>query len=169
MQVLSEVNRSYIIESLTAPIGISHFWSFSGHQLDFKLEPLNYLEETIGPAIKIRAQNLDIIVPASWHIMAVDRETSVADSLPIAQCATHDHNILLFSPADGSPKLVKVAAIDFIKKTSVFHPMIPKGSAMVHPTGPEKKHNKLHFYGIVIGPHDLFKWIGGRTIGDIFT
>ncbi len=169
MQVLSEVSKPYIIESLSAPIGISHFWTFSGQQLDFKLEALEYLEETTGPAIKIRAQNLDIVVPASWHIMAVDRETSVVDSLPVAQCATHDHNILLFSPDDGTPKLVKVAAIDFIKKAAVFHPMVPKGSAMVHPTGPEKKHDRLYFYGIVIGPHDLYRWVGGKTLGDILT
>ena len=64
MQLLSEVSRPYIVDSITSPMGVSHFWTFSGHMMDFKLESLEYLEETIGPTIKIRVQNLEIEMPA---------------------------------------------------------------------------------------------------------
>ena len=72
-------------------MGVSHFWTFSGHMMDFKLEALEYLEETTGPTITLRIQNLDIPLPASWTLMAVDMETSalftVAGFLGIAAAA----------------------------------------------------------------------------------
>ncbi len=167
MQILSEVNRPYIIDSFTAPMGVSHFWTFSGHMLDFKLEPVQYLEEIVGKTIKIRAQNLDIEVPASWNILVVDTETYSIDMVPIAQCASFEQNVFLFSPDDGKMKIGKVQVLDFQVQGKCIAPEIPKGSAMIHPTGPEMLHGKPIFYGIVMGPHDLYRWIGGLTVGDI--
>lgn len=167
MQILSEVSRPYIVDSLTAPMGVSHFWTLSGHMMDFKLESLEYLEETTGPTITLRVQNLDIALPASWSILAVDMETYVVDCIPVSHAATFDHRILLFSPDDS--KLVTTTAniVQFEKKAAVVHPTVPKGSAMIHPTGPEISHGRSIFYGIVCGPHDLHRWIGGKTVGDI--
>jgi len=167
MQILCETNKPYIVDSLSAPIGVSHFWSFSGHMMDFKLEALEYLEETVGPTLKIRAQNLDIEVPASWHVIAVDRETYTVDAIPITACATFEHDVLLFCPTDSKLVTTKIKVLDLNQRGSVIHPAIPKGSAMVHPTGPERFHNKEGFYGIVCGPHDIYRYIGGMTIGDI--
>jgi len=150
-------------------MGVSHFWSFSGHMLDFKLEELAYLEETIGPTVRIRVQNLDIDVPTSWHVLAVDKETYSIDSIPITATATFEQNILLFSPDDSKPTTTTITIVDFNPKQSVFHPMVPKGSAMIHPTGPELMHGKSVFYGVCIGPHDLHRWIANKTVGDILT
>lgn len=148
-------------------MGVSHFWTFSGHLMDFKLEKLEYLEETTGPTVTLRVQNLDIALPASWSLLAVDMETYKVDCIHVASAAAMAHSLLLFSPDDS--KLVTTTAMvtDFKKKASVVHPTVPKGSAMVHPTGPEISHNRSIFYGIVCGPHDLYKWISGRTVGDI--
>ena len=169
MILLSEVSRPYIVDSLTAPMGISHFWSFSGHMLDFKLEQLEYLEETTGPTITLRIQNQDIQLPASWSMIAVDMETYTVDCIPIAHAATFAHQVLLFSPDDSKLVTTTAQVVDYQKKTSVVHPTIPKGSAMVHPTGPETSHGRSVFYGIVCGPYDLHRWIGGRTIGEILS
>ncbi len=167
MQILSEVSRPYIVESLTAPMGVSHFWTFSGHMMDFKLEELEYLEETTGPTITLRIQNLDIPLPASWNIMAVDMETYTVDCIPVAQAATFAARILMFSPDDSKLVTTTASVVDFRKSAAVVHPTVPKGSAMIHPTGPEISHGRSIFYGIVCGPHDLHRWIGGRTVGDI--
>ncbi len=169
MQILHEGSKPYILDKLTAPIGVSHFWSFSGHMLDFKLEELSYLEETVGPAVKVRAKNLEFYVPSGWYVLALDKETYQVDSMPITACATHDHNILMFSPDDSSPVTTEVAVIDYVQKMNLVHPSIPKGSMMIHPTGPETKHGTSIFYGLVMGPHDLWRWVGGKTIGDILT
>lgn len=167
MQLLSEVARPYIIDSITSPMGVTHFWTLSGHMLDFKLEPLEYLEETIGPTIRVRVQNLEIDLPASWNLIAVDRETYTIDSIPITACATFEHDILLFSPDDSKLVTTKLSVVDYFDKKSCIHPMIPKGSAMIHPTGPEMMNGKSIFYGIVCGPYDLYRYVGGRTVGDI--
>lgn len=167
MQILSEINRPYILDSFTAPLGVSHFWTFSGHMMDFKLEETQYLEEIVGKTIRIRAQNLEIDLPASWHIMILDQETYTIDMVPIAQCASFDQPALLFSPDDSKPKIGKVQVIDFQDRGVCIAPEIPKGSAMIHPTGPELMHGKPIFYGIIVGPHDCYRWISGKTIGDI--
>jgi hypothetical protein len=167
MHILSEVTRPYIIDSITAPMGVTHFWTFSGHMMDFKLEPLEYLEETTGASIRIRVQNLEIDLPASWSLIAVDRETYTIDTIPVTACATFEHDILLFSPNDSKLVTTKLSVVDFEEKRSCIHPMIPKGSAMIHPTGPEMSNGKQIFYGIVCGPHDLYRYVGGKTVGDI--
>jgi len=167
MQLLSEVSRPYIVDSITSPMGVTHFWTFSGHMMDFKLEALEYLEETIGPTMKIRVQNLEIEMPTSWSLVAVDKETYTIDTIPVTACATFEHDILLFSPDDSKLVTTKLNVVDFKEKASCIHPMIPKGSAMIHPTGPERSHGRDIFYGIVCGPHDLVRFIGGRTVGDI--
>lgn len=167
MQILSEVNRSYLLDSFTAPIGVSHFWTLSAQLLDFKLEPLLYLEEIVGPTIRVRVQNLEIELPASWNILIVDRETYTIDVIPIAQCASFDQDVLLFSPDDSKLKTGKITVLEFVKKGICIAPEIPKGSAMIHPTGPELSHGRSLMYGIVVGGHDLYRWIGGRTVGEI--
>ena len=167
MQILSEVSRPYIIDSITAPMGVTHFWTLSGHMMDFKLEQLEYLEETSGATIRVRVQNLIIDLPASWNLVAVDRETYTIDSIPITACATFEHDILLFSPDDSKLVTTKLTVEDYFEKGSCIHPMVPKGSAMIHPTGPELMNGKSIFYGIVTGPYDLGRYLQGRTVGDI--
>lgn len=167
MQILHECNKAYILDSITSPMGVSHFWTFSGHMMDFKLEPLEYLEETIGPTIKIRIQNLEIDIPATWVLVAVDRETYTVDTIPVTACATFEHDILLFSPNDSKLVTTKLNVVDFNERKSCIHPLIPKGSAMIHPTGPEISHGRPIFYGIVCGPHDLSRFLYSKTVGDI--
>lgn len=150
-------------------MGVSFFWSFSSHLLDFKLEPLEYLEETTGPTIKLRVQNLDIMLPASWLVLAVDMEAYTIDCIPVAHAAAFDHRLLLFSPDDTKLVTTPATILEFQKKASVVHPTVPKGSALIHPTGAEMAHGKSIFYGIVCGPHDLHRWINGRTVGDILS
>lgn len=137
--------------------------------LDFKLDELEYLEETTGPTIRFRVQNGDIDVPANWHILAVDRETYTVDSIPIATVAAYDHDVLLFSPNDSKLVTTKLNVVELFNKASVIHPMVPKASALIHCTGPELSHGKSIFYGIVIGPYDLHRWIGNKAIGEILT
>jgi hypothetical protein len=167
MQILSDFSRPYIIDNISAPMGVTHFWSFSGHMMDFKVESLDYLEETTGPTITIKVQNLEMDLPASWSLIAVDKETYTIDTIPVTACATFEHDILLFSPHDSKLVTTKLQVVNFSEKKSCVHPMILKGSAMIHPTGPELSHGKQIFYGIVCGPHDLGRYINGSTVGDI--
>lgn len=169
MQILAETQKPYIVESLSAPIGVSHYWTFSGHMLDFKLEPFTYIEETTGPTVRVVAQNLEMDLPASWQVLVVDQETYTIDCIPVAHCASFDHSVFLFSPHDGKMATTQMRVVDFRQQASCIHPAVPKGSALVVPTGPELLHGQRVFYGIVCGPYDLARWIGGRTVGEILT
>lgn len=135
--------------------------------MDFKLEETKYLEEIVGPTIRIRIKNLEIDIPASWSIMAVDKETYTVDMIPIAQCASFDQDVLLFSPNDSKLNTAKVTVVDYKVKGMCIAPEIPKGSAMIHPVCQEVSHGRNLHYGIVIGGHEIYRYIGGATVGDI--
>lgn len=167
MQLLSEVSRAYDLNSLTSPMGVSHFWTFSGHMMDFKLESLEYIEETSGPTIKMKVENTEISIPASWNIVAVDKETYRIDCIPVTACATFEHDVLLFSPDDSKLVTATASVTDFQAHAACVHPMVPKGSAMTSPVAQKLWHQKEITYSIIIGPHDLYRFIGGRTVGDI--
>ncbi len=125
MLLMSEISKPYLLDSFTAPLGVTHFWTFSGHMLDFKLEEMQYLEEIVGKTIRIRVENLEIDLPASWNIMAVEKENYTLDMIPIAQCATFNQDILLFSPYDSKLKTCKINVIDFKSKCICIAPEIP--------------------------------------------
>lgn len=167
MLILHEASRPYSITSLTDPLAVTHFWSFSGHMLDFKLEQLDYLEETTGPTLKIKVADQILEIPVSWNLIAVDRETYTIDTIPVTSCATHEQDILLFSPLDTKLVTAKVQVVDYIEAGTVIHPMIPKGSALVHPLFEAKYHQRMTYYNLVAGPYDLHRYIGGRTVGEI--
>jgi hypothetical protein len=135
--------------------------------LDFKLEETQYLEEIVGPTIRLRIKNLELDLPASWSIMIVDKETYTVDMIPVAQCASFDQDVLLFSPNDSKLNTAKVSVIDYKQKGMCIAPEIPKGSAMIHPVSQELSHGRNLTYGIVVGGHDLYRYIGGKTVGDI--
>lgn len=168
MKILSELSRPYNFSSITDPIGISHYWVFSGHMMDFKLEPISYVEQASGPVVKIKVFNTEISIPASWHIMAVDTETYTIDTIPITACATFDHDIFLFSPNDSKLVTTKINVIGYSDNEACVHPLVPKGSILASPVGEFKLHGNPIFYAIMCGPHDIHRHIGGATVGDIF-
>lgn len=167
MQILHEAARPYDINSINEVMSVSHFWTFSGSMLDFKLEPLEYLEETTGQTLTIEIMGKQLDIPASWNLIAVERESYTIDTIPVTTCATFEHDILLFSPADTKLVTGKVRVIDYKESASCIHPMVPKRSAMVSPVIQAPWHGQMVHYGIVATPFDLHRYIGGRAVGEI--
>ena len=167
MKILSELSRPYNFNSISDPIGISHYWVFSGHMLDFKLEPLSYVEQIVGPVIRIKVRDTEINIPASWHIVAVDTETYTLDTIPITACATFDHDIFLFSPNDSKLTTTKIKVIDYFENETSVQPVVPKGSILASPVGEANMHGKPVFYAIMCGPHDIHRHLAGTTVGDV--
>lgn len=167
MEILSEVNRPYRLDSFSDPMTISHFWLFDAHMLDFKLQPMQYLEETVGGIVKAQIHNTVVEIPASWQIMIVDKETYVIDMVPITQCASFDTDVFLFSPTDGKLCTSKIKILEYSNKGACYAPEIPKATAMIQSVGQKLFHGKQVHYGAVIGPYDLHRWIKQKTVGDI--
>jgi hypothetical protein len=136
---------------------------------DFILSPITYLEETSGAAIKIRVNNFEFWVPSAWNVLVTDTETYRLDTANIQSCATTPHSVFVFSPNEMKLRLTRVDVIDYSDDMSLVHPMINKGTALVHPIGPSlnllEKDMQL---AIVIGPHDLYKYLSNRVVGDLF-
>ncbi len=168
MLCLPDYNRPYVTDSLTAPVVIRHNWMFSGPLCDFVLNPILYLEETSGAAIKIRVNNFEFWVPASWNILVTETETYQIDTVGIASCANIEHLAFAFCADEFKLKTLKVVVTDYAESMAMIHPMINKGMALVHPVGPELQGIKNPLLSVVIGPHDLHKYTAHKVVGDLF-
>jgi len=170
MLILPDYGRPYVIDSLTAPVVVKHNWVFNAPATDFMLAPILYLEETTGAAIKIRVNNSEFWVPSTWQILVTDRETYQIDTVTIQSCASTKHIAFSFSPDEMKLRTLDITILDYAEEMSLVHPAINKGTALVHPVGPSPKGiGKEHQLSVVIGPHDLYKHLTDKVIGDIFS
>lgn len=167
MQIMHEAHRPYNLTSLTDPLTITHFWTLSGHMLDFKLEQLDYLEETTGPTFRLDIDGNLIDVPSAWNLVAVEQESYTIDTIPVSSCAIFGHDIVLFSPIDTKLVTAKARIVDYFEDGVCVHPLVPKGSAVIAPVKQLLWHGQNAHYGIIATPHDLHRYIGGRAVGEI--
>jgi hypothetical protein len=170
MQILAAHGKPYLIDSLTAPVVVKHNWIFNGPACDFMLSPITYLEETTGAVVKVRINNTEFWVPSTWNILVTDRETYQLDTVGIQSCASTQHIAFSFAPTEMKLRTLDIRVIDYKDEMAVVHPMINKGTALVHPVGPTTLNlgNQLQL-SVVIGPHDLYKHLSGKVIGDVFS
>lgn len=171
MLILPDYGTPYILDSLIAPMIIKHCWMFDGPMNDFILSPITYLEETSGPAVKVRINNSEFWVPKSWYILITDLETLQIDTVPIESCTNTKHIAYSFCPDEVNLRTLDIRILDHSKHEVLVHPMINKGTAMIHPVGPAptlSKKNLLQL-SVIIGPHDLYKYIGSKVVGDIIS
>jgi hypothetical protein len=169
MLVLPEYNRPYLIDSLTAPVVIKYNWIFSAPMCDFTLAPITYLEETSGAVVKVRINNSEFWVPATWNILVTDRETYQLDTVSIQSCASTKHIAFVFAPDEMKLRTLDIMVTDYAEHMALVHPMINKGTALVHPVGPASQAwGKQLQLSVVIGPHDLYKYLQNKVVGDVF-
>lgn len=171
MLVLPDYGNPYLISSLTAPIIIKHHWVFNAVMCDFVLSPITYLEETTGSAVKIRVNNSEFWVPGSWNVLVTDTETYQLDTVTIQSCATTRHAAYAFSTDEMRLRTLDIMVLDVSENMSLVHPMIVKGTSLVLPVGPAPLtySSKNINLSIVAGPHDLYKYIGKKVVGDLIS
>lgn len=170
MLILPDYCKPYALDSLTDPVVVKHNWMFHAPQVDFFLTPISYLEETSGAATKVRINNSEFWIPSTWFILVVDLDTYQIDSVSINSCASTNYSAFSFSPSELTVRTLDVRVLDFCDDMSLVHPMISKGYAMVHPVGPAPwaKGGQEEHISVVIGPHDLYKHLTNKVVGDIF-
>lgn len=168
MLIMPDWNKPLIIDSLTAPMVASHFWTFSGIMNDYCLSPITYLEESSGQVIRINVNGIEFNIPTSWSILVADPDTYQLDTVPVGSCSSTIYHAVSMSPDDSRYRLLPISVIDFFEKEECIHPMIQKGHGMQHPVGLTYLHEKQVGLTITIGPYDLYKYIEGLAVGDIF-
>ena len=167
MLFLSDLNKPYIVDSLNQPMVVKHHWIFSAHMLDFKINQISYLEESSGPAVKLKVNDFAFFVPASWNILIVDDDTYQIDTVPVTSCSNAKCHAFAMCPTDSKMRMFEVTIEDFEPKMSLVHPMIQRATAICHPIGTTLDRQKESDVCVVVGPFDLHKWVNNKTIGDI--
>lgn len=167
MIILNEVNKPYIIESLTQPLPLRHHWIFNAQQLDFQLNEITYLEETIGPTVTLMIGDTEVKVPGAWNVLIVDMETYTVDAVPVTACAAFEHQAFVFSPTDSKLITASIRVTAWEPKGSCIYPAMDKAQALIHAITPGISHGKSTPRGVIVGPSDLWRWVGGKTVGDI--
>lgn len=157
MLIFTDYHKPLIIDSLDTPLVTRHHWVLSGSMKDFKLSTIPYIEETKGPSIEVMVEGFSFIVPASWNILVVDDETTTIDTVPISNCSTGSHKVLLMSAVDSKIRKGNIKVLDLHPVYSCYHPMIAKGTMLCHPVGPEERRDGVeNILNVMIGPHDLY-------------
>lgn len=167
MLFLSDLNKPFIVDSLSQPMVVTHHWVFSAHMLDFKISNISYLEESSGPAIKLRINGFSFFVPATWNILIADDDTYQVDTIPVTSCANAKYHAFAMSPTDSKLRMMEVTIEDFEPKMHLVHPMIQRATAICHPIGTVKDRQTENEVCAIIGPFDLHKWLNGKSVGDL--
>jgi hypothetical protein len=167
MNILNETNRPYVLDSVTQPIPLRHYWVFNAQQLDFMLTEIEYLEETEGPTITLLIDGSEVHVPGNWNILIIDEETYTIDAVPVTKCAAFEHQAFVFSPNDGKPIMEPVRVVNWSPKKTCVYPAVEKATALVHAITNGVSHGKTIPRGVIIGPNELWRHIGGKTVGDV--
>ena len=167
MLFLSDLNKPYIVDSLSQPMVVRHHWVFSAHMLDFKIANISYLEESTGPAVKLKINNFGFYVPSTWNILIIDDDTYQVDTIPVTSCSNYKCHAFGMSPTDSKMRLLEVSIEDFEPKMSLIHPMIQRATGLCHPVGVVQDRQKETDVCVVVGPFDLHKWLNGKTVGDL--
>lgn len=159
MVILPEYNFPYLIDSVTGPVVPKLCWFYDAELNDFLLRPIRLLEETTGPTVKVKINGFSFLVPASWNLLVVDRDTKTVDTVQITQCSSSGFHAFLMHPEDSSYELSPVILEDLFMKESCIHVMIPRMHMLVHPVGPIKNMMKgtEKVYSCLLTPQDLGK------------
>lgn len=157
MLIFTDYSRPLIVDSLDTPLVTRYHWVLSGSMKDFKLSTIPYIEETKGPSIEVMVEGFTFVLPASWNILVIDDETTTIDTVPISNCATGSHKVLLMSAMDSKIRKGEIKVLDLHPVYSCFHPMVAKGTMLCHPIGPEVRRDEVeNILNVMIGPHDLY-------------
>jgi len=136
--------------------------------LDYTLIPINYLEETIGTAIKLDIGGFEFLVPYNWYILVSDVDTLKIDYIPIIDCATVESFALTMTPLDGKFRIVDINIKGIEENVSLVHPMMQKSIAMCHPIAEiETDVKQKTIQNVIVGPHDLYKHMVDKLYGDL--
>jgi hypothetical protein len=169
INILPDFEHPYSLDDVSGAISAKHCWFYDVERNDFMLKPIRLLEETTGPTVRVRINNTDINVPASWNLLVVDDETKIVDTVQITQCNSSNYLAFMMHPSESSYSLSPITLLDLYMKESCTHVMIPRMNMMLHPVGTiknERKRTELSF-SCLLSPHDLGKYMIGMTAMEV--
>lgn len=135
MLCLPDYSFPHLIDNVSGPVIPKFSWFYDVSLNDFVLRPITLLEETQGPTVRVRINNFDFDVPASWNLLIVDEETKMVDTVPITQCSSSNYSALLMHPETHDYYCSPVILLDLMVNETCTYVMIPRMHMMLHPCG----------------------------------
>lgn len=174
MVILPEFNHPYLIDNVSGPVVPKYSWFYDVSMNDFVLRPINLLEETYGPTVRVRINNFDFNIPVNWNLLIVDEETKMVDTVPISQCASSNYSALLMHPDTHDYHTSPVILLDLYPKETCTYVMIPRMHMTLHPVGQLAESNfsrnskKVDLsYCCLLTPQDLGKHMNHMSAMEI--
>lgn len=167
MLIHTDFGKNYLIDNLTGPVVPKYYWTFSGPLLDFCLSSISYLEETTGPTITLEINGFQFEAPSHWNILITDTETWQLDTVPLMNCSSQKTSAYLMATNEYTLRTAEVKVVDYCENKVLVHPLVAKGHGLCHPVGTVISRGKDIDVMVVITPHDLYKFIGDKAVGDI--
>lgn len=165
MLIFNEHNKTEIIDNINSPTLSNYFWvldlDIDGYgSVDYTLSPIVMFEEITGPTFLVRIENFVFYMPAHWHMLVVDEETSEIDVVSGEDLLSGSFQAFLYGVSESLVTSSNIEIIDYKPYFKVVTPALNKNQLLCHPISPERWVN--------IAPTDTHnKYLKGKCIGDI--
>ena len=160
MLIFDADSKPIILDSIFVPTLTDHFWVLDFNMLDYTLSPLTTLEQTICPALQVRVQGFEFIIPANWNILVFDKETSQLDTVEVSEAAGREFTALVYGPNKSMPTAGVITVVDYFQEFVNVGPSLNKHQMLCHPISSDAWVN--------VAPSDSYsKYLKDLTIGDL--
>jgi len=160
MMIFDDATKPIIIESMYTPLVTRHMWILNLSLMDYCLAPIPILEEITCPALTIRIEGFDIILPTIWYLLVYDQETMQLDTVKIRDLPGRQFTALIGGPYVNKPLGASVIAVDYTQLNRNIGPSLNKHQMLCHPVAE-------HLW-INVSPTDVYnKYLKDKIIGDL--
>lgn len=160
MIYFSEQNRAILVDSINTPIVETYMWVLDLENDDFTLVPIELLAEVTCPSIVLSIDGIDLLIPANWHIVIYDEETTMMDVAKISEVAGKPFCAFVYGFDDAYPCAKPIIARHYMHSAVNVVPSLNKKQMLCHPINSKQ--------WICIGSSDAFcKKLKDMSVGDL--
>lgn len=135
MLIFDEHTTPIIIDNIRGPVVTSHVWVLDLNMHDFTLAPLTVLEEICCPSVQILINQMEIILPANWHILVYDGDTGQLDVVELADTASREFTAFAYGNNTVRPIPMLITMTNYYVQYVNVGPMLQKHQMLCHPIG----------------------------------
>jgi len=136
MLIFDENFKPVVLDDIDSTVTSDYFWVLDLNLMDFTPVPLLIFEEIPAESLelKIGDGNNNIVVPADWHVLIMEEETSILDLAKIGKdipgmdfsAFTYGMNMKTFEPQ-------KIQVVNYYQNFNNISPALSKHQMLCHP------------------------------------
>ena len=160
MLIINENNDAVVLHNICTPVPSTHFWVLDLNMMDYTLTNLSMMEEQWCKCIALQVEDFCFSVPAKWHVLISDGDTSMLDVIEAEKLSNHNFNVVVYDNDKSFAHCSAVRIIDSSPEECVVYPSLNRHHMLCHPIGPSR--------WIAISPNDTYnKYFKDKILGDI--